>query len=70
MNSFIGQFECLLNLPGHIITTWLNEFLMSHPPSSSRETSGWNFATSHVHFVTAHTVVSQSQVPHVMLVGH
>ena len=47
-----------------------NTFLTNLPPPHSRGPSGRNIATSHVHTVTACTVVSQSQVPPVVPRGH
>ena len=61
-------------IPSHVPSSSnpvpLNAFLTSHPPPSSRGPSSRNVATSHVYFVTSHTIVSQSQVPHVVSVGH
>ena len=47
-----------------------NTFLTTHPPPSSRGPSSQNVATSHVHSAIARTVVSQSQVPPVVSIGH
>ena len=43
---------------------------MTHPPPSSCGPLGQNVPTSHLHSVTTRMVVSQSQVPPVVSVGH
>ena len=61
-------------IPSHIplssIPTPSNSFLTTLPPPHSCGPSGWNVATSHVHTTTTRIVVSQSQVPPVVLGGH
>ena len=47
-----------------------NAFLMSHPPPNSCGPSSPNVATIHVHSMTSRMVVSQSQAPPVVSVGH
>ena len=47
-----------------------NAFLKTLPPPHSRGPSGQNIATSHVHTTTTRMIVSQSQVPLVVLGGH
>ena len=61
-------------IPSHVPSssnpTPSNAFLTTLPPPHSRGPSGRNIATSHVCTVTAHMVVSQSQVPLVVSRGH
>ena len=61
-------------IPSHVPSssnpTPSNAFLTTLRPPHSHGPSGRNFTTSHVHTTTTHTVVSQSQVPPVVLGGH
>ena len=61
-------------IPSHVPSssnpTPSNAFLKTLPPPHSCGPSGWNIITIHVRIATAHTVVSQSQVPPVVSGGH
>ena len=58
------------HVPSSSNPTPSNAFLTTFPPPHSHGPSGWNVATSHVRTATAHTILSQSQVPPVVLGGH